>query len=176
MTLTSKVKVQQNRVQVCAMCKGPRSGKLTFASTTFVTSSSIQQYQVDTPSMDFAPIPLQHFGPSGTAISPFDMHHMSNALPDISQQRYIQSLPQAQITQASAIDPNLAYSPYSHQQFAGQLSGQYPPQHLQQSYPQLQGVYSCYSTNMQSNPSELQSHSQSYLPQRQMGYSMNRPR
>jgi len=125
--------------------------------------------------MDVALMPSQHFGPPGTAMSPFDTRHMSNALPDFAQQRYIQPLSQAQITQASVMDPNIAYSPYSHQQFAGHSSGQHPPQHLQQLHLQLQRGYSGYSMNIQSSPSDLQSHSQTYLPQQQMGH-MNRPR
>jgi len=120
-------------------------------------------------------MPSQHFGSLGTAMSPFDMRHMSSALSDYSQHGYVQSQPQAQMTQASAINPNPAYSPYPHQQFASQPSGQYPSQHLHHSHPQLQGGYSGYNTNVQGHSSDLHLRSQNYLTQHQVGYSVNMP-
>lgn len=121
-------------------------------------------------------MPSQQFGHLGTALSPFDMRHMSSALPDYSQQRYVQpQLLQHHISQPSAIDPNLAYSSYPHEQFASQSSAQYASQHSQQSHPQMQRAYSGYNTSIQSNPADMQSRSQMYLPQQQAGYCGNIP-
>ena len=122
--------------------------------------------------MDFAPMPSQHFGHLGTALSPFDMRHMSSALPDYSQQRYIQSQPQHQFSQSPSVDPNLAYSSFPNQPFTGHSSGHFASQPPQ---PQLQRGYPGYNTNMQNNPSEMQSRGQIYMPQQQMGYGVNIP-
>jgi len=120
-------------------------------------------------------MPSQHMGHFGTALSPFDMRHMSSALPDYPQQRYGPSQPQVHISQASAGDPLLAYSPYSHQQFANQSSGPYAPHHSQQSQPPLSRGYPGYNPNIQNSSPDTQSRGQMFLPQQQMGYSLNMP-
>lgn len=120
-------------------------------------------------------MPSQHFGHLGTALSPYDMRHMSNVLPDYPQQRYGPSQPQLHISQASAVDPSLAYSSYPHQQFPSQSSGQYASQHSQPPQPQLQRGYSGYNTNIQNSSPDTQSRGQMFLPQQQMGYGLNMP-
>ncbi|KAK5943636.1 hypothetical protein PMZ80_004644 [Knufia obscura] len=144
-------------------------------SSGFPTSDRNQPSRADQRNMEFAPMPSQQFGHMGTAMSPYDMRHLSSALPDYSQQRYVPSQPQPHISQAPTMDQNLAYSSYPHQQFASQHSGQYASQYSQQSHPQLQRGYSGYNPNIQSSSSDMQSRSQMYLPQQQMSYSVNMP-
>ena len=109
-------------------------------------------------------MPSQHFGQFMAPISPFDMRHMSNTLPDYSQQHFNQPQRMPQISQASTIDPSYAYSSLPNQQFASQIAGQYAQQYPQHINTQ-QRSYSGYSPS--NSAADLQSRNQYYTSQQQ---------
>lgn len=98
-------------------------------------------------------MPVQHFGHFGTAPSAFDMRHMSTALPD-----YTYRHPHLYQSQMSQADPQLAYSSFSAQQFAGQFANQMSSQYPLQINPH-QRPYSTFSGALSGTPPE-QSHLQ----------------
>lgn len=115
----------------------------------------------------------QQFGQYAAQMSPFDMRHLSNSLPEYAQHRYGPSQ-MPQISQASAIDPNIAYASVPNQHFASQIASQFVQQYSQQinTHPR---PYSGYNATTPNNQTDLQHRGQYYSPQQQLSYALNMP-
>lgn len=124
-------------------------------------------------SMKFAPLQQHTFGPSGSAISPYDMRHMSNALAGYPHAQMVQPAPPTQFAHASNVDPNSAYTASSSQQFAGQLPKQYALHSNQQMNTQVQRNFPGYQHNVPGGSSYPQTREHLYSPQQQFAYGTN---
>lgn len=117
-------------------------------------------------------MPSQYFGPP--PITPFDMRHMANTLPDYSQPRYNQPQQMHQFTQAPTLDPSYAYSSPPNHQFASQIAGQYMQQFPQNMSSQSRS-FSGYNTSMGGTTADLQTRGQMYAPQQHFSYNNSMP-
>lgn len=117
-------------------------------------------------------MPSQYFGPP--PITPFDMRHMANTLPDYSQPPYNQAQQMHQFTQAPTLDPSYAYSSPPNHQFASQIAGQYMQQFPQNMSSQSRS-FSGYNTSMGGTTADLQTRGQMYTPQQHFSYNNSMP-